>query len=44
MYVSMMANSTTLDISAARNELGYQPKVSVEEGVSRFLKWWKETN
>lgn len=44
MSVSMMANSTTLDISAARNELGYQPKVSVEEGVSRFLKWWKETN
>ena len=44
MSVSMMANSTTLDISAARNELGYQPKVSVEEGVQRFLKWWKEKN
>ncbi|MBK7318418.1 NAD-dependent epimerase/dehydratase family protein [Candidatus Villigracilis affinis] len=42
--VSMMANNTTLDISAARNELGYRPKVSVEEGVQRFLKWWKETN
>lgn len=44
LSVSMMANSTTLDISAARNELGYQPKVSIEEGVQRFLKWWKETN
>jgi nucleoside-diphosphate-sugar epimerase len=44
LSVSMMANSTTLDISAARNELGYQPKVSVEEGVTRFLKWWKERN
>ncbi len=41
--VSMLANSTTLVISAARNELGYQPNVSVEEGVERFLKWWKET-
>jgi nucleoside-diphosphate-sugar epimerase len=40
--VSMMAHSTTLDISAARNELGYKPRVSVEEGVGRFLKWWKE--
>lgn len=43
MSVSMMANSTTLDISAARNELGYQPKVSVEEGVQRFLNWWQES-
>lgn len=43
LSVSMMANSTTLDISAAQNELGYQPKVSIEEGVQRFLKWWKET-
>ncbi len=40
--VSMMANNTTLDISAAKADLGYQPKVSVEEGVQRFLKWWKE--
>ncbi|HNN14530.1 MAG TPA: NAD-dependent epimerase/dehydratase family protein [Anaerolineales bacterium] len=42
LSVSMMANSTTLDISAARNDLGYQPRVSVEEGVQRFLKWWKD--
>jgi nucleoside-diphosphate-sugar epimerase len=42
--VSMMANSTTLDISAASNELGYQPKVSVDEGFEKFMKWWKERN
>lgn len=42
LSVSMLANSTTLDISAARSELGYQPKVSVEEGARRFLKWWKD--
>jgi nucleoside-diphosphate-sugar epimerase len=41
--VSMLANNTTLDISAAKNELGYRPNVSVEEGVQKFLKWWKET-
>ncbi len=40
--VSMMANSTTLDISAARQELGYKPKVSVDEGFDLFMKWWKE--
>ena len=40
--VSMLANNTTLDISAAKNELGYQPKVSMDEGVERFLQWWKE--
>ena len=40
--VSMMANSTTLDISAAKNELGYKPRVSVNEGFERFMKWWKE--
>jgi nucleoside-diphosphate-sugar epimerase len=41
--VSMMANSTTLNISAAKNELGYQPKVSVDEGFDKFMQWWKET-
>lgn len=42
--VSMMANSTTLDISAAKNELGYKPRVSVDEGFELFMKWWKEKN
>ncbi|MBI5966017.1 MAG: NAD-dependent epimerase/dehydratase family protein [Chloroflexi bacterium] len=41
--VSMMANSTTLDITAAKNELGYKPRVSVDEGFERFMKWWKES-
>lgn len=40
--VSMMANNTTLDISAAKNELGYQPRVSVDEGFQLFMKWWKD--
>jgi nucleoside-diphosphate-sugar epimerase len=44
MSVSMMANSTTLDISAAKNELGYQPKVSIDEGFDKFMQWWKENH
>jgi nucleoside-diphosphate-sugar epimerase len=43
MSVSMMANSTTLDISAAKQELVYQPKVSIDAGFERFIKWWKES-
>lgn len=43
MSISMMANSTTLDINAAKNELGYQPKISVAEGFDKFMQWWKET-
>jgi nucleoside-diphosphate-sugar epimerase len=39
--VSMMATSTTLDISAAKQELGYEPKVSIDEGFDNFMQWWK---
>ncbi|MBI2332996.1 MAG: NAD-dependent epimerase/dehydratase family protein, partial [Chloroflexi bacterium] len=42
LTVSMMSNSTTLDINAAKTELGFKPRISVAEGVHRFLKWWKE--
>ncbi|MCC7118612.1 MAG: NAD-dependent epimerase/dehydratase family protein [Anaerolineales bacterium] len=41
LAVGMLANSSTLDISAAKKDLGYQPKVSVAEGVEKFLAWWK---
>lgn len=40
--VGVIARSQTLDISAARNELGYSPAISVEQGMDRFAKWWKE--
>lgn len=39
--VALLAKNTTLDISAARRELGYQPQVSVEEGLRRFVGWWQ---
>lgn len=34
-----IAVSHTLDISLARRYLGYEPKVSVEEGLRRFADW-----
>lgn len=40
--VGVLAKSTTLDISAARRDLGYVPRVAVEEGFERFVRWWKE--
>lgn len=39
--ISMLARSMTLDISSAQRDLGYVAKVSVEEGVERFIAWWK---
>ena len=39
--VAMISISTTLDISAAKKDLGYQPRVSIEEGFEEFVKWWK---
>lgn len=40
--VGLLAFSQTLDITAAREELGYQPRVSMEEGLDIFAKCWKE--
>ncbi len=30
------------DISKARRMLGYQPSISVDEGVKKFVEWYKE--
>ncbi|HEV2022885.1 MAG TPA: GDP-mannose 4,6-dehydratase [Terriglobales bacterium] len=30
------------DISKAQTRLEYQPKVQLEEGVERFVEWWRE--
>lgn len=42
--VGVIVNSTTLDISAARRDLGYHPHVSVEEGFDEFIRWWKKSH
>lgn len=35
---------TCADISKAGAELGYSPKVSIEEGLSRFCDWFRTTD
>ena len=42
--VGILAVSFTLDISAARQELGYSPKVSMKEGFEKYISWWKATH
>jgi nucleoside-diphosphate-sugar epimerase len=31
------------DITRARNFLGYEPKVGLEEGLQKTLEWWKQS-
>lgn len=33
---------TYADITQAKEKLGYQPKVSLEEGIKNFVTWYKE--
>jgi UDP-glucuronate 4-epimerase len=33
---------TSADISRARERLGYIPRTDIEEGVSRFVRWYRE--
>jgi UDP-glucuronate 4-epimerase len=35
---------TYADVSRARRELGYEPRVNVEEGVRNFVEWFKEVH
>ncbi len=38
----VLAFGQTLDISAIRNELGYQPTVTIMEGLRRHAIWYRE--
>jgi nucleoside-diphosphate-sugar epimerase len=38
--VGVLGYAQTLDISAARDVLGYRPRVSIDEGIQRFSRWW----
>jgi UDP-glucuronate 4-epimerase len=33
---------TYADIAKARRLLGYDPRISVQEGVARFWEWYRE--
>ena len=35
---------TYADITKAKNLIGYAPSISFEEGIKRFIKWYKEAN
>jgi nucleoside-diphosphate-sugar epimerase len=40
--VDFFTKSRAFDISRARTELGYQPKVGLREGVRRTLAWYRQ--
>lgn len=42
--VKNMTTSRSLDISKARKELGYEPKVSIEDGIRKTVQWCKRNN
>ena len=41
-YDIMRQRNWRCDIKPARQELGYEPKVKLEEGVRRSIQWYKE--
>jgi len=39
--VGLLAYSQTLSIAAARKDLGYEPAISIDEGLDRYARWLK---
>ncbi|MCB1134912.1 MAG: NAD-dependent epimerase/dehydratase family protein [Chlamydiia bacterium] len=42
--VGLLSTSMTLDITKAEKNLGYMPRVSIEEGIEDFARWWRAQN
>ena len=42
--VCRLAFSQTLDISKAKEKLGYRPKITLAEGIKNYGEWWKKHN
>jgi 2-alkyl-3-oxoalkanoate reductase len=40
--IGVLTNSTTYTLDAAKKDLGYNPKVSVEKGLDNLIKWIEE--
>jgi len=40
--VDFYRKSRSFDISRARRELGYAPRVSLRDGIKRTLDWYRE--
>ena len=41
-YIIMRQRNWRCDIKPAQQELGYEPKIKLEEGVRRSIKWYKD--
>ena len=39
-----LATSHWFDITKAKQELGYNPKVSIEQGLVKLKQWFEENN
>jgi UDP-glucuronate 4-epimerase len=33
--------ATAADIEDSRRDLGFEPKIGIDEGIPRFVKWYK---
>lgn len=42
--VGLLSKHQTLDITQARDKLGYAPRVSLDAGIQAFAAWWKQEN
>ena len=40
--LGLMTYSQTLDISAARQQLGYAPAICIDDGLRRFATWYRQ--
>ncbi|HDN81033.1 MAG TPA: NAD-dependent epimerase/dehydratase family protein [Chloroflexi bacterium] len=40
--IGVLSNNNAWDFSRARQELGYEPRTGVEEGLQETVRWWKE--
>ena len=40
--VRQLTTSRSFNISAARRDLGYEPRVSLEEGMGRLKVWFEK--
>lgn len=39
--VAVLSTSQTLDIRAARRDLDWAPRLAAEDGLARFVAWWR---
>lgn len=40
--VGLLSKSLTLNIESAKKSLGFEPRISIDDGLDLFINWWKE--